>query len=207
MRKARVGRYLEASTQQSNMPSTSYQHAQPSATGKRKRVERRALAQTSSSSDDDAPPPPPRARRAKEPSPSSDDDEQLILRWQKNPPTPDEDERPPPPRARRAKEPSPSSDDDEQLISRWQKDPPTPDEDARPRTSRMPTRKAQRLFSSRETSIIRNATRGLKDSATRDEIASKLKQDKECIAYDLVPGERFTAQQLRDKFKSIRRNK
>ena len=39
MRKARVGRYLEASTQQSNMPSTSYQHAQPSAPGKRKRVE------------------------------------------------------------------------------------------------------------------------------------------------------------------------
>ena len=58
MQKARMGRYLEASIQETNQPSTSREHVEPSAPGKRKRMERCALEETSSSLDDDAPPPP-----------------------------------------------------------------------------------------------------------------------------------------------------
>ena len=68
-------------------------------------------------------------------------------------------------------------------------------------------RKGPRVFTSRETSIIGHATRSLKNNATKKEIILKLKGDEDALAYNLVPGERFTEQQLRDKFKSIRRYK
>ena len=87
-------------------------------------------------------------------------------------------------------------------------DEPPPAHTRRPKkTFRPAARKGPRVFTSRETSIIRNATRSLKDNATKEEIILKLKGNEDALAYNLVPGERFTEQQLRDKFKSIRRNK
>ena len=99
---------------------------------------------------------------------------------------------------RRALTETSSSSDDEA---------PAPPSTRRPTTSRPAARKGQRLFTSRETEIIRKATERLKNSATKKQIVSKLKGDEEAVAYDLVPGDRFSEQQLRDKFKAIRRNK
>ena len=64
-----------------------------------------------------------------------------------------------------------------------------------------------RLFTDRETKIVNEATDSMPNNATRAMIVDALSQFEVAIDAELVSGGKYSKDQLRDKFRSIRRNK
>ena len=83
------------------------------------------------------------------------------------------------------------------------------DNDNSPTTPTTKTSHPKRgIFSKRETEIIQRATAHLDDSAVRAEVLGALDRNPEAVEAELiVQAGRFNAQQLRDKFRPLRRGK
>ncbi|CAB3986999.1 Neurofilament medium polypeptide [Paramuricea clavata] len=70
-----------------------------------------------------------------------------------------------------------------------------------------PNPKGRKVFNSIQSKVVEEATLQLKDNASKGEILQVLGKDKSAKEHGLISGGHFSDQQLRDKFRSLRRNK
>ena len=62
----------------------------------------------------------------------------------------------------------------------------------------------RRKFTAYETELIKNATINLHERATRKMVIRAIKRDKDCREYGIIS--KYTPQQLREKFKNIKKH-
>ena len=98
---------------------------------------------------------------------------------------------------------------DDEDDSNEDNDPNPSDQTIQKSSAPIPIRKGTKsVFTTKQTEIVEQATANLNDNAHRAEILGALERDREAVEAGLtVQAGRFTAQQLRDKFRSIRRGK